>query len=183
LPGLDAREEGILEPLLSPAQRTYVENARALVGEVAPGYGDFQWGFLTEGPRSGHVAIFDPPVLTPEELQNAQAPIQRFLAANPRGGARLTIQTGDLLVSGSGDLAVGGLKDTNSLLALEATTLALWQLNLDLTSPFQVRVAIADLPSGELGEAFITQFDYTGRHWMMRSSPIPAPTRRATMTS
>ncbi|MDD5472109.1 MAG: cadherin-like domain-containing protein, partial [Sideroxydans sp.] len=70
----------------------------------------------------------------------------KLLAGQPSGGA-------------AGEAVA--LADTRALLALEQDALKLWQLSVGFV-PMHVRLAIADLPDGELGEAYITRLDANG---------------------
>jgi VCBS repeat-containing protein len=54
------------------------------------------------------------------------------------------------------------LQSTGDVIRLDQTTLALWQRVLGNASSLNIRVAIADLPQGQLAEALITRFDATG---------------------
>ncbi|HEX5000284.1 MAG TPA: DUF4114 domain-containing protein [Terriglobia bacterium] len=54
------------------------------------------------------------------------------------------------------------LQDTIELLRLKDTALSLWRLATGSALPMTIRVAIADLPAGQLGEAVITRYDSHG---------------------
>ncbi|HLQ77912.1 MAG TPA: hypothetical protein VK210_11190, partial [Terriglobia bacterium] len=183
LPGLDDRDVHLVRETLTASQRRYVDAAEELMQRVKGQEFDFQYGKVGSGPRKGHVAIYDPPSLTEEQLQNAQPLIQQFRKDFPNGGAPIRTDLSGMTSTDDGN----DLLSTQAPLALSLVAEQLWSSESDPTVGLNIRVALADLPTGELAESFITRLnangvpsegkividrDADGRGWFIDPTPL-----------
>ena len=119
---------------------------------------DFQYGRVTAGVNAGQFAIYDPVGLQLDQLKKVVATFPPR-SLTPSVGAPLEAVLG----ARGGTTTAPGLENVSVPLALVGQALALWQRADPAVPPLQLRVAIADLPAGQLGAASITQLDASGR--------------------
>jgi len=135
---------------LTAAEDSWITAQRQLVEQIVGPY-DFQYGRITQGPRAGRLAIYDPPMISLDTLSQGLNLL--------RGGGQLRV---DATALPEVPALASPLDGTRQVLSLTNDAVALWSQAMLMTAPLHVRVAIADLPDGELGLAYITQLDADG---------------------
>ncbi|MBI3350153.1 MAG: tandem-95 repeat protein, partial [Burkholderiales bacterium] len=122
---------------------TWVQEQFPLIGANRP---DLIAPALTMAPRTDDQVR----ALMQEMQQRGVVPAEMIRPGTP------------LLGASAGTASPATTLDLSAALAMLDRAQALWQAQLGLATPLQLRISLADLPAGELGEAYITQLDASG---------------------
>ena len=157
------RFQGLVDEIAGTAHDLSAAERQALKARAAPLEGafgvdakgdvnfDFQFGRITEGARAGEIGVYDPPFTSARQFQGVIGALEALGRLMATAAAE-----------SSGSLRDYVLDQTSQAIQMIQYALHEWSRVADVGLASNIRIAIADLPAGELGRATITHLDASG---------------------